>query len=65
MRESIKQIFRKPKIKKTIGVLLIILGLTALVTPFTPGSWAIFIGLELLGVRLLFWSKIVAWFKNR
>lgn len=50
-----------PKIKKTVGVLLVLAGLIALVTPFTPGSWLIIIGLELIGLRILFWDKI----KNR
>ena len=43
----------KPKLKKVIGVILILIGLAALLTPFTPGSWLALIGLELLGVRLL------------
>lgn len=45
-------------LKKLIGVLLILLGLLALVTPLTPGAWLIFVGLEILGVRLLFWTKL-------
>lgn len=45
-----------------LGVLLIIIGLAALVTPFTPGSWLVFVGLELLGFRMLFWNKIKARF---
>lgn len=51
---------RKDKfmIKKIIGIFLIIIGLLALVTPFTPGSWLIFVGLELFGFRILFWDKI-------
>ncbi|MEK7630001.1 MAG: hypothetical protein AAB432_01280 [Patescibacteria group bacterium] len=49
-------------IKKIIGVLLIIIGLLALVTPFTPGSWLIFVGSELIGIRILFWKKIKLWF---
>ena len=52
-------------IKKTIGILLIIIGLLALVTPFTPGSWLIFIGLEFFGFRVLFWDKIKAWFSSK
>ena len=44
--------------KKINGVVFIVLGLLALFTPFTPGSWLIFIGLELLGIRVLFWDKI-------
>ncbi|MEK7195247.1 MAG: PGPGW domain-containing protein [Patescibacteria group bacterium] len=47
--------------KKIIGIVFLIIGLTALVTPFTPGSWLIFVGLEFLGLRFLFWEKI----KNR
>ena len=43
----------KPKLKKVIGVILILIGLVALLTPLTPGSWLALIGLELLGVRLL------------
>ncbi|MDO8664289.1 MAG: hypothetical protein Q7K44_01940 [Candidatus Liptonbacteria bacterium] len=45
-------------VKKIIGIFLIIIGLLALVTPFTPGSWLIFVGLESLGIRILFWDKI-------
>lgn len=41
-----------PHWRVTIGVLCIILGLTAFFTPLTPGSWLVFVGLELLGVRL-------------
>lgn len=44
--------------KKIIGFILIILGFSALVTPFTPGSWLIFVGLEFLGFRLAIWDKI-------
>ena len=35
------------------GGLLMILGALALITPFTPGSWLIFIGAEILGIGLL------------
>ncbi len=51
-------------VKKTIGILLVIIGLLALVTPFTPGSWLIFIGLEFIGIRILFWDKIKSWFQK-
>lgn len=49
---------RKITIKKAVGFLLLLIGLTALLTPFTPGSWLIFIGLEFLGIRILFLDKI-------
>ena len=51
--------------KKIIGVLLIIVGFLALITPFIPGSWLIFVGLELLGVRILFWERIKIWFQKK
>lgn len=44
----------KSFLKKILGVLLIVVGLLALVTPLTPGSWLAIIGLELLGLRELF-----------
>jgi hypothetical protein len=50
--------------RKTIGVILIGIGLLALVTPFTPGSWLIFVGLGFLGFRILFLDKIKAWFEK-
>ena len=52
-------------IKKVIGVFLIIIGLLALITPFTPGSWLIFVGLELIGLRLAFWDKIKSKFFSK
>jgi hypothetical protein len=48
-------------IKTVIGVVLIVLGLIALVTPFTPGSWLALVGLELLGLRVLLQDKLCAW----
>ncbi len=53
----------KTAFKKTIGLFLIIIGLAALLTPFTPGSWLIFVGLEFIGIRILFWDKIKSWFR--
>jgi len=52
-------------VKKITGVLLIIAGLLILLTPLTPGSWIIFIGFELLGIRMTFWKKLKLWFQNR
>lgn len=40
-------------LKKILGVICVILGLLALVTPFTPGSWLALIGLELLDMNFL------------
>ena len=54
-----------PKIKKVIGIILILVGLVALFTPLTPGSWLIFIGLELLGLRILFSNKLLKFFNRK
>ncbi|HUV63725.1 MAG TPA: hypothetical protein VMW24_07495 [Sedimentisphaerales bacterium] len=43
-----------------LGVVLMILGVLALLTPFTPGSWLALIGLELLGLRLVFERKFLS-----
>ncbi|MBI4224968.1 MAG: hypothetical protein HY617_01420 [Candidatus Sungbacteria bacterium] len=51
--------------KKTLGALLMLVGLLALVTPLTPGSWLIFVGLELFGFRMAAWDRVKAWLKNR
>jgi hypothetical protein len=48
-------------IKTVIGVVLIVLGLVALLTPFTPGSWLALIGLEFLGLRVLLRDRLCAW----
>jgi len=54
----------KKIIKRTVGIILIILGFLALITPFTPGSWLIFIGLELLGLKILFNHKLISRLKK-
>ncbi|MBP9757689.1 MAG: hypothetical protein KBD06_03760 [Candidatus Pacebacteria bacterium] len=45
-------------LKRVGGVILILVGFIALVTPLTPGAWLMFVGLELIGVRLVAWDKI-------
>jgi hypothetical protein len=57
---SVKKILRY-----TIGIILILMGLVALLTPLTPGSWLIPIGLELLGLRILLRDKLLAWAQAR
>ena len=52
-------------LKKGIGVLLIIIGFLALVTPFTPGALLMLIvGTELLEVRIVFLNKIKVWLQK-
>ena len=51
----------KKIVRITVGVILVILGLVALVTPLTPGSWLAVIGLEFLGLRVLLRNRMCAW----
>ena len=46
-----------PRLKFLIGICFILIGLIALVTPLTPGSWLALIGLELIGIRTLWIRK--------
>ena len=63
--KTIKEyIHNGPKTKKVIGVILILLGLVAFFIPLIPGSWIAIIGLELLGVRILFFDKLKFWKKK-
>lgn len=55
----------KKIIKKSIGIICIILGFLALITPFTPGSWLILIGLEILGLGFLLDGKLARFLKGR
>ena len=50
----------KSILKKVLGVILIVVGLAALLTPLTPGSWLALIGMELLGIRILFFKKFLS-----
>lgn len=55
----------KTKLKKALGVFLIIFGIAGIILPILPGWWVGVIGLELLGWRLVIdrkkpWSKIVS-----
>jgi len=56
---------KTPFWKKVTGVTLILIGILALITPFTPGSWLVFVGLEVFGIRLLAWDKVKNWLLMR
>lgn len=52
-------------LKITLGVIAILVGLFALLTPFTPGSWLILVGLAILfGKKLPPWLRIGRHSKN-
>lgn len=54
MRPVVKNI-----LKKTIGVILVIIGFLALVTPLTPGSWLMLVGFQMLGWGFLLENRVV------
>ncbi|MBP9855906.1 MAG: hypothetical protein KBC48_01175 [Candidatus Pacebacteria bacterium] len=51
----------KASVKKVVGIVLFVIGILLLITPFTPGSFIFLIlGVELLG----FDEKLKGWFKR-
>ena len=53
------KLHEKGRHKRLIGLILILVGLIALVTPFTPGAtWFIIIGMHMMGIHLIFLDKI-------
>ena len=55
-----KKIFRK-----TLGIILIVLGFLALITPFSPGSWLMLIGLEILGFGFLLEGRLSRFLRDK
>jgi hypothetical protein len=55
----------KKIVRTSLGVICIVLGFLALVTPLTPGSWLILIGLEILGLGFLLEGKLFRWLKGK
>ena len=68
MLEYFKKLFEEnPRIKKVAGLILVIIGLISILTPFTPVGFLLIIGLEMLGLRFLIgdkFNKIKDWFKK-
>lgn len=52
---------RHPVWRRAIGIGLVVFGLIALVIPFFPFAWVGFLGLELLGLRVLLQEKVRSW----
>jgi hypothetical protein len=60
MYEKAKQFtLKRPRVKKTLGIFLVVFGIAGMVAPIIPGAPMLFIGLELLGFHLLFLDKIL------
>ncbi len=55
----------KKIVKIPIGIICIVLGFLALITPLTPGSWLILIGLEILGLGFLLDGKLFRRLKGK
>lgn len=53
----------RPRLRKTVGWFLVFVGFIALVTPLTPGGLLFFVGLELLGMRVLVLDKMRNFFR--
>ena len=65
MNKYFKKIWAEnPKVRKVTGVILVVIGLISIITPLTPVGFLLVIGLEILGVRVLFWDKLKSWFKK-
>jgi len=62
MKQYFKKIWAEnPKIRKIIGVILVVIGLVSIITPLTPVGFLLLVGLEILGVRVLLWDKLKKW----
>lgn len=55
----------RPKTGRVIGWILVVFGFVMLVTPLTPGGSLFFVGLELLGLRIIGIEKIKSLFRKR
>lgn len=59
---KIKNYFQNHKtLRKVIGIIFVVIGLLALITPLTPGAWLALVGFELLGIKILFLDKFKFW----
>ena len=52
----------RPRTRKTVGWFLVLIGFFALVTPLTPGGLLFFVGLEILGLRIILTEKMKCFF---
>lgn len=65
MKEHFKKIWTEnPKVRKIVGVVFVVIGLLSVITPLTPVGFLLILGLEILGIRVLFWDKLKNWFKK-
>ncbi len=55
----------RPRLRKSMGWFLVVFGFLALITPLTPGGILFFVGLEILGLRFVFFDKVKSTFRKR
>jgi hypothetical protein len=58
MDEIFQKIKSQSRLRILIGMFFVVFGFSIHMIPFVPGSWAIAIGLEILGIRLLVQDKL-------
>lgn len=49
----------RPRLKKAVGIFLILFGFIGVIVPVMPGAIFVFIGLEFLGLRFLFIDRLL------
>ena len=57
VKENFKKILSNLKVNKFVRLFLVVFGFIGIITPFTPWGFLFFVGLEIMGVRLLFVDK--------
>lgn len=55
----------RPKTRKAVGWFLIVLGILGVILPIVPGWIVIFVGLEILGIQLVFPNKLKVLFLRK
>lgn len=56
---------RHPRSAKVLGIFFIVIGFVALVTPLTPGGVLFFVGLEIMGWRLISRERLYSFFRKK
>ncbi len=49
----------RPRLKKTVGWVCVVVGVVAVVVPVVPGAPLVFVGFEILGFRMLFLDRML------
>jgi hypothetical protein len=55
----------RPRVRKFVGWALVVFGFFMLVTPLTPGGSLFFVGLEVLGFRIIGIEKVKNFFRKK